>query len=94
VDGRAEVDGGCNAYRWRRDRPSRHPDVLVRPIWSSTVGSCETASGACRASARKVSISVSTELIHGVFACSSSHPRRAADSGSAWTSLTTAPESR
>jgi hypothetical protein len=46
------------------------------------------------ASARNDSISVSTELIQPVSARSSSQPRSAADSASAWTSLTTAAESR
>ena len=61
---------------------------------ATLAGSLDTASGAYRARARNDSISVSTELIHPVSARSSSQPRSAADSASAWTSLTTAAESR
>jgi hypothetical protein len=66
----------------------------IRSIWSSTAGRREAASGAYGASARKDSISVSTELIHPVSARSSSQLRSAADSGSAWASSMTAAESR
>src|SRR5208337_273277 len=52
----------------------------IRSICSSTAGRRETASGAYRASARKDSISVSTELIHWISARSSSQLRSAAHS--------------
>jgi hypothetical protein len=66
----------------------------IKSIWSSTAGSRETASGAYLASARKDSISVRTEPAQPVSARSSSQPRSAGDSGSAWARLTTAAGSR
>ncbi len=52
--------------------PAAQPDKSIR---SSTAGSRLIASGACLASARNDSISVSTELIHPVAARASSHAR-------------------
>jgi len=70
----------------RGDRLGQHPDALVQVDQVDLVqhaGRREAAAGAYRASARKDSISMSTELIQPVSARSSSQARSAADSGSA-----------